>query len=114
MTAGSIEGWTVVYTDGCESLAVLGGNLVDLMRADATTTEFAERAGRWNGAVTGTHLELESKLRACLVAGTLFHPTWLDLGSSRWVSLFGVNHIGKGQAWWEAVLAILSPETAGG
>lgn len=25
MTAGSIGVWTVVYTDGCESLAVLGG-----------------------------------------------------------------------------------------
>jgi len=84
------------------------------MRADVTATEFAERASRWSEAVTGTHLELESKLRACPVAGTPFHQTWFDLGSSRWASLFGVNHVGKGQAWWEAVLAILSPEMAGG
>ncbi len=69
----------------------------------------------WDGPGNGTHLELESKLRACpapwfrLFWFSGFWAFWGGLCCSEADRLFG-----KGRAPWGVVLATLSPEMARG
>lgn len=66
-----------------------------------------------DGPGTGTHLELESKLRACLVLGAC--RLWLSGfgGSSRRALPFVADRLDK-DGPYGVVLVVLSPEMAGG
>ena len=51
----------------CEGSVGLGGASVGCLRTNASNWVLWMKAVGWDGPGTGTHLELESKLRACLI-----------------------------------------------
>lgn len=90
-----------------------GWNPVGCLRTNASSWLLLVRAVQVERTRAGTHLELESKLRACLALGTL-SPVCPNPGLPREGFAVRGRPVGEGRAPWGVVLAVLFPEMAGG